>query len=128
MSLRSLHGEKSKNIYLFSLFFVKKFGCSISSNHCMFLIVNKPLWRNQAIKRNNIEGALRVCKFLSVDCVMVGSLQVLIVENVQYVSVSSELLKKTPSYALKLFSILSFWQLFRPLHDYNILRILSVIS
>ena len=60
----------------------------------MFLIVNKPLWRNQAIKRYNIEGALRVCKFLFVDCVMVGSLQVLIVENVQYVSMSSELLKK----------------------------------
>ena len=60
----------------------------------MFLIVSKPLWRNQAIKRYNIEGALRVCKFLFVDCVMVGSLQVLIVENVQYVSMSSELLKK----------------------------------
>lgn len=68
----------------------------------MFLIVNKPLWRNQAIKRNNIEGALRVCKFLSVDCVMVGSLQVLIVENVQYVSVSSELLKKNAKLRIKI--------------------------
>ena len=68
----------------------------------MFLIVNKPLWRNQAIKRNNIEGALRVCKFLFVDCVMVGSLQVLIVENVQYVSVSSELLKKNAKLRIKI--------------------------
>ena len=68
----------------------------------MFLIVNKPLWRNQAIKRYNIEGALRVCKFLFVDCVMVGSLQVLIVENVQYVSMSSELLKKNAKLRIKI--------------------------
>ena len=68
----------------------------------MFLIVNKPLWRNQAIKRFNIEGALRVCKFLFVDCVMVGSLQVLIVENVQYVSMSSELLKKNAKLRIKI--------------------------
>ena len=37
---------------------------------------------------------------------MIGSLQVLIVENIQYILVSSELFKKkTPSYALKLFSL-----------------------
>ena len=37
---------------------------------------------------------------------MIRSLQVLIVENIQYVLVSSELFKKkTPSYASKLFSL-----------------------
>ena len=36
---------------------------------------------------------------------MIGSLQVLIVENIQYISVSSELFKKkTPNYALKFFT------------------------
>ena len=33
----------------------------------MFIIVNKPLWKNPVIKRHDIEGALRACKFLFVD-------------------------------------------------------------
>ena len=45
----------------------------------------------------------------------------MIVENVQYISASSELFKrKTPSYALKFFSLLSVWQLCQLLHDYYI--------
>ena len=59
---------------------------------------------------------------------MIGSLQILHVENIQYISVSIELFKKkTRSYALKLFSLLSIWKLCRLLHDYYML-ILSVIS
>ena len=33
----------------------------------MFIIVNKSLWKNPVIKWYNIEGALRVRKFLFVD-------------------------------------------------------------
>ena len=63
------------------------------------------------------EGALRVCKFLFIDyksqakeirdvskmlLSMVRSLQVLIIENVQYISVSSEMFKKTAKLRIKI--------------------------
>ena len=72
-------------------------------------------------KEIKYEGALRVCNFLVVDyksqakeirdvsnmlLSMLRSLQLLIAENVQYISVGSELFtKKLPSYTLKLFSL-----------------------
>ena len=63
------------------------------------------------------EGALRVCKFLFIDyksqakeirdvskmlLSMARSLQVYIIENVQYISVSSEMFKKTTKLRIKI--------------------------